>query len=448
MQFDKKKLSPMAIASELQEAVSNMPDAQSWNNYFEGGAGRTIIELIAGSQAIKNHYNLMRVRESSLQFAKLDSSITELAINKGVYRPPAKSLKLEITFIPRTSGHLKTGDIIGSYKNYNLIVLEPVSYVYSHNAKVLCTVGKVDHCTFDILDPQEFHQIEIRGQYRYFSSELQELTVNGQIVNLVDEELNLYDERLKNSAIRLTYDFYTKLIFGDGVVGKKINIGDKVTFKYNTFGEDMIENFKDSRVSISADILPGDIIGVVELRKATKLLDKEILRKIAIRNSVDGRWVQVEDYRNGLLREFGEYMYDVLVKDEYPRENITILPKEDYISDEVKREIKTLINNKRGNATLIDLDFLDPYSDQRLELTFNFQYIGTDSNEELDNIIAGWVEERLNRIRYSGYKLTGADVAVELTHLSPGGKFYADLTQEYFIDRLNSIKKITINYIR
>jgi hypothetical protein len=97
---------------------------------------------------------------------------------------------------------------------------------------------------------------------------------------------------------------------------------------------------------------------------------------------------------------------------------------------------------------LIDLDFLDPYSDQRLELTFNFQYIGTDSNEELDNIIAGWVEERLNRIRYTGYKLTGADVAVELTHLSPGGKFYADLTQEYFIDRLNSIKKITINYIR
>ena len=62
----------------------NLPDNVGWEDYFEGGAGRTIIELIAGSQAVKNHYNLMRVRESSLQYAKLESSVTELAMNKGV----------------------------------------------------------------------------------------------------------------------------------------------------------------------------------------------------------------------------------------------------------------------------------------------------------------------------------------------------------------------------
>ena len=83
MQFSKDNLSPDKIVKELQRFVSEKPEFEGWQDYFEGGAGQTIIELIAGSQAIKNHHNMMRVRESSLLHAKMDSSITALAASKG-----------------------------------------------------------------------------------------------------------------------------------------------------------------------------------------------------------------------------------------------------------------------------------------------------------------------------------------------------------------------------
>ena len=151
MKFDKKSLSPTAIAKELQDAVSLLPEGDAWEDYFEGGAGRTIIELIAGSQAIKNHYNLMRVREGTLQYAKLDSSVTELAINKGVYRPPAKSFLLEITFNSLSSGWLNRGEILGAYKNYDVIVHETVEYIFGHENKVIVTIGTRETFTEDCL---------------------------------------------------------------------------------------------------------------------------------------------------------------------------------------------------------------------------------------------------------------------------------------------------------
>jgi len=453
MKFSKKNLSPVAIAKELQDAVSTLPEGEAWEDYFAGGAGRTIIELIAGSQAIKNHYNLMRVRESTLQYAKLDSSVTELAINKGVYRPPAKSYIIEITFEAYSSGWLNRGEVIGSYKNYDLIVIEKTEYIFGNENKVNVTVGTLEKFEKIALDATEFYQIDIPAQHIYISGEFQELSIaledgTADTIDLIDEELNLYDDRLPNSCLRLTFENFTRLVFGDGVIGKRLNINDEVNFSFISFGEDLLENFSTSSINLNALVQASEILGYEVLRKPTKYIDKEILRKIAIRNSVDGRWVQTQDYENGILREFGQYIYDILVKDEYPSENITILPREDYITPEVKLEIDTLINNKRGNATQINTVYLDPYSDQRLTLSFGIHYVGSDTDEFLRDIISAYRLQKENKIKYSGYYLACADIAVDLTHLAPGGKFYATLDENVYIEPLNSIENLNINYTR
>lgn len=446
MKFDKRNLSPVAIAQELQDAVALLPDGESWEDYFEGGTGRTIIELIAGSQAIKNHYNLMRVREGTLQYAKLDSSVTELAINKGVYRPPAKSHIIEITFNALSSGWLNRGNVIGAYKNYDVIVYETAEYIFGRENTVKVTIGKREEFTKTILDAEEFYQQDIKALYKYLGSEFQSLSINNEEVILVDEELNLYDDRLADSCVRLTYEGFTRLVFGDGVIGRKLEVNDELVFNFISYGDDLIENFKVDAMSFGTFADAAEILSMVTLRKATPYIDKETLRKIAIRNSVDGRWVQTQDYQNGILREFGGYIADVIVKDDYPAENITILPKEDYLTPTVQADLEALIENKRGNAVLIDLVYLDPYSDQRLELIFNVQYIGTDTEEFLDSIISDYVSDKLDKIQYNGYYLTCADIAVDLTHLSPGGKFYGSLDEQVYIEPLNSIKSLIINY--
>lgn len=444
MKFDKRSLSPTAIVKDLQNAVAQLPDGQAWEDYFEGGAGRTIIELIAGSQAISNHYNLMRVRESSLQHAKLDSSVTELAVNKGVYRPPAKASIIEVVFNSSSSGTFSRGQVVGTYKNYDLIVLETTEYFFGRENHLVVAIGRLERYEQEILDATEFYQIDIRGSEKYLGGEFQVLTINNEEVILIDEELNLYDPRLPQSCVRLTYDYFSRLIFGDGIIGKKVNVNDQLVFSYISFGEDVLETFNLNSFNLSGLIDNTELIGLYELRRATPYINKEILRKIAIRNSVDGRWVQTQDYENGILREYGEYIADILVEDQYPAELITILPKDDYITDSVKEEITTLVNNKRGNATLVTINYLDPTDDDRLELMYTLTYKGTDAEEFIDEIIATYVAGKINKINSNAWMLAGADIAVDLTHLAPGGKFYADLDERETILPYNSIASLQI----
>ena len=297
-------------------------------------------------------------------------------------------------------------------------------------------------------DAIEFYQIDIPAAHKYLGSEFQLLSVNNEEVLLVDEELNLYDEILPRSCVRLTYEYFSRLIFGDGVIGKKLNVNDEVSFTYISYGDDLIDDFKSKNISLGNLVSASEILSIETLRKAVSYIDKETLRKIAIRNSVDGRWVQTQDYENGIMRIFSEFIADIIVKDEYPSENITILPREDYLTPTVKAEIDELINNKRGNATLINTVYLDPFSDQRVIVTFNIQYIGTDTDEFIEGIIEEYKATKENRINYGGYFLTCPDVAVDLTHLAPGGKFYASLDESTYIEPLNSIKELRINYTR
>ena len=383
MNFRKENLSPIAIAEDLQQAVAMLPDNEQWVDYFEGGVGRTIVELIAGSQAIKNHYNLMRVRESSLQVARLDSSITELAINKGVYRPPAKSLRIKVVFNALNSGRIRMGEKVGVYKNYDVLALHDLDYVYGAGNELLVTVGSGEQYERDVYVDDEFVTFDVQSKHKYVSEEFQTLTVNDHVIDLIDEEMNLYEEKLKNTCIRLVYENTTRLVFGDGIVGKKLVANDSLVYSFISFGDDLLGNFKNEVINLNdlPDVLEIEHITVE--RNATGYLSKEKLRKVAMRNSVDGRWVQVDDYKNGILRIFGEYLDDVLVKDEYPEEVITILPNKETFSEAIKTDIRTLIDNKRGNATLVNLTYLDPFDINRIDVVFNMIYTGPESSVQV-----------------------------------------------------------------
>ena len=447
MNFKKENLSPIAIVEDLQKAVHMLPESDGWADYFEGGTGRTIIELIAGSQAIKNHYNLMRVRESSLQVAKLDSSVTELAINKGVYRPPAKAYIIEATFTATASGFIAAGDIVGSYKSYNVYALEPLEYEFGGGNVITLTVGEGERFSKGNMATTEFETFDVKTKHKYMSDVFQVLTVNGDEVEIIDEELNLYDNRLGNSCLRLVYDFFGRLIFGDGIIGRKIEPNDEVVYSYMSFGDDLLSNFITTKFNLGALPDTADVTDITVIRNPSGYLDKDILRKVAIRNSVDGRWVQVEDYRNGVLREYGEYIDDLLVADEYPAEEMVILPKKIQWTQGIEDLILELVNNKRGNATLVNIQYLDPYDENRLELQFNFVYQGPETSNEINKIIDEYTASKINRIHYGGYWLVGADIAVDLTNVSKG-KFYASLENKFYIESLQSVKTLKLNYTR
>ena len=450
MNFNKENLSPSAITKEMQDLVITLPNSEGWQDYFEGGAGRTVIELIAGSQAIKNHYNLMRVREGSLQYAKLESSITELALNKGVHKLPAKTYIGTATFTSSTNGVLLKGEEIGSYEEHKIYAYKETYFIVGTTNTVDFIIGNKREETVSIDTNTEFSVLDVLMKEKYITGEFQYLTVNGEDVVIVSEQLNLYDEELPNSCLRIVYENRAKLIFGDDIIGKMLYKNDEISFKYMTFSESLISNFSPSTASFN--LIPGEITVTKfeTLRKATSYIDKENLRLVAMRNSIDGRWVLPQDYRSGLLKEFSEYMYDILVIDSYPTEKIYILEKEYMINNAVKDTITELIDSRRGNAVLVEQFYIDPLDENNYqELSYTFNYVGNDSDEIIQSAISEYKDTILFKFRDGDYIYSTEDIVVDLTKLLPQeslGKFYEILPSEVTINKFTFIKTLDISY--
>jgi len=447
MQFNKNNLSPSAIAEDMQNSIAELDDFANWQDYFSGGAGQTIIELVAGSQAIKNHYNLMRVRESSLVHAKMDSSITELAINKGVYRPPAKGFIVSITFNSLKSGTIQYGELIGSYKDFNAYALERADIkVGPNNIKI--TFGNLVENITTITSDENFHILTTKFDNMFVGDHFQQLVVNGDECFITDEQMNLYDENISNSVIEMVSANESNLVFGDGVTGKRTSRGDIVSYRAFTFDKSVIEKYDHSKLNmIDADMFKDIEYDVV--RRATGYLDKEVLRRIAIRSSVDGRWVQTIDYESGLLRNFGEYFSDVIVVDGYPTEYITLLGKSGFVTDGVKADVSKMIEDKRGNAVQVNVNYIDPDDEQNyVDLQFNMSYFGVDSDATIQDAIDEQVDNYTRKLANGDVFIAGSDIAVELTRKLTSGKMYCDLDQKFVLENLKFIRNLTIKFVR
>lgn len=447
MQFNKDNLTPSKIAQDIQEAISNLDEFSGWEDYFAGGAGRTIVELVAGSQAIKNHYNMMRVRESSLVHAKMDSSITELATSKGVYRPPCKGFIVELTFDSLVSGTIGEGVLIGSYKDFDAYSLEHKNIVVGRNT-LKVTFGHLIKTVFEVQEDENFHIIDLEFDDMFIADHFQLMTIGNDQIYITDEQMNLYDPKLPSSVLSLVSANSNKLIFGDDVLGKRVNRYDEISYTVLTYDKTVIEKYDHSKLNLNdADMFK--IVSYDVIRRATGYLDKEVLRRVALRNSIDGRWVQTLDYENGLMRQFGEYLFDIIVVDSYPTEYITILPKPGFDTDGIRSDILAMIEDKRGNAVDVNVTFIDPDNEQNfVHLTFDMTYFGVDSDEVLLEAIDSYKKIVEGRLANGDTNIVGADIAVELTRLVPNGKFYCDLDQKYVLSDLTYIKELTIKYYR
>jgi hypothetical protein len=447
MNFKKENLNPKEIVKDLQTAISELPEFVGWKDYFEGGAGQTIIELIAGSQAIKNHYNLMRVRESSLQYARMDSSITELAINKGVFRPTAKCVKILVSFTSQRSGIVNKGELIGSYMDMDVYSLESKNIILGRN-ELLITIGVINEKEFEVQVDEDFIQIDFEYDQQFVGDFFQELNVNGDEVIPSSVQMNLYNKDIKKSALSLVYDYRNRLVFGDGVVGKKVNYNDIILYRTLNFNKEITEIIDLDKIKFDDDSFFKDTEFEIK-RKATKYLDKDKLKRIALRSSIDGRWVETVDYQSGIMKEFGEYLNDVIAVDNYPQEDIYFLPIVGMDTEEVKSEIYELIENKRGNAVKVEKHWVDPnLPENYVEININLTYYGNDTDEVIKEVIEDYKNEVKNKISLSSYFLVAADVAVELTKRLPNGKMYASLDENFQIGSLVYIKTLKIDYER
>jgi len=445
MLFSKDKLTPSEVIKENQDYIKSLGEFVGWQDFFEGGAGQTILELISGAQSINTHHEVMRVREGSLQHAKLDSSITELAVNKGVYRPTGKAYTISIKFMSELGINVRYGELLGTYGDQNIYSLEN-KIIYKGSNILDITIGIVKTEEYEIDYDGNFYTFDAPLENEILGDHFEKMTINGDDVVVSSHQMNLYHKDLKNSIIRIPYANTVRFVFGDGVIGQKTQRGDKIIYKYLSYSNAVTQQLKPSDLSFLNNSV-FQSISITIKRQATKYLDKEILRRVALRSTIDGRWVQPLDYENGILKEYGEYLYDAKVVDSYPGEKIYILPKPQNYTSYLEREIFILIENKRTNATKIDTVWIDPLDENNYyNFTFKLQYMGMDSNETIKEKIQILKDILEKDLFTSTSYIKSTDLAVELTKLLEKGKMYSIDDEIVEIEEFKFINNINIEY--
>lgn len=447
MLFKKDNLSPSEIIKDHKEYIKSQGDFVSWQDFFEGGAGQTIIELISGSQAIETHHHLMSVRESSLQHAKLDASVTELAVNKGVYRPPAKGVLISIGFDCSKPAQVKKGDIIGTYRDYKIYSLDNKKLYKGRNG-INATIGQIDEFETTVNFNGAFYTYDVEMNYSYVCDTFEDLSINNETIPAVHQQMNLYNKELKNSVIRMPYHNRIRFVFGDGIVGRETHMNDTIKYKCLTYSDDLVGDIKIDHIKLLDKNIFDKVIINID-RRATGYLSKDLLRRMALRSTVDGRWVQSEDYENGLLKEYGEYLDDVKVQDAYPSEEVWILPKIGDYTPHLVREIFYLIENKRTNAFKANMHYVDPgLRENFYDFTLEFEYHGYDPDDVIAEKIVILREFIEKKLFVKKLWLRSTDLAVELTKLLVDGKMYAITKEDLEVEQFKFVRNLTINYTR
>lgn len=140
---DPSHISQEEILADLNLFIQSKPDAAAWRDYFAGGAGTTVTELIAGMGSFLAFQTIVARREAFLRYAQNRSSLIGHAQNRGysIYR--GLNPRIEITMIPTVTTTLTKHTDIGSVKDTDLILLDDVMLVAGTPVTFVCTIGTV-----------------------------------------------------------------------------------------------------------------------------------------------------------------------------------------------------------------------------------------------------------------------------------------------------------------
>lgn len=140
-------ISPYAISfnsikNSLQAYIQNKSDVTStWKDFYTGGAGQTVLELDAAVAAFYAFHFIIGRRESFLTVAQNYNSVVGGALDKGYNCSRGHNVYLAILIVPNKSQTLSKWTIIGSYGEYDVVLLEDTILNKGVATTIKCVIG-------------------------------------------------------------------------------------------------------------------------------------------------------------------------------------------------------------------------------------------------------------------------------------------------------------------
>ena len=217
-------LSYEAIKADLDAWLDAKPDASAWQDFFESGAGTTLIEAISAMAAFLAFRIVAERRETYLQYAENRSSCIAGAKNLGYSVDRGTNKHLTITVTPSSTVSLSKYAIIGSAKNYDIVLAETTSFNSGVNVQIEVILGnkETEEIAVTSLDLQifKFESLLVSEDFQVF--------LNETLLPISNETKDL----LNDKYITITNAFGAMDLFYLNTGSYRYDSGDTLTLEY------------------------------------------------------------------------------------------------------------------------------------------------------------------------------------------------------------------------
>jgi hypothetical protein len=332
-------VSEATIKAALDAYIKSQAPELRWLDFFESGPGTIIEELMAGLGAFKSFQELATRVESTLDYARLLSSVYELAFNRGFLVPPCQAAQVTLFLVPNVTITVAQGDLVGTMGNYNLYSFESKTMPVGSPISLQVVVGYVDapeDWIVNVSSSQPFSTIVVYLNNKNVARQLELLTNGTDVITLVDDIISpgsnqrsipldtvygLPDDQILNIihtleastssnpdvyVLRRVLPNQVRIYLGNGTLGFYDPTGTQLTYRRLTYNDDVNNILTYVPImSINANLASFTVDNNAEL-----LPNTETVRGIARYYPIDGRVVQDNDYSRVIMKYYAAFLYD------------------------------------------------------------------------------------------------------------------------------------------
>ena len=345
-----------SILADLTAYVKSKPESSRWLDFLEGSAGQIVLELIAGLGVFRAYNELAKRLESYLDFARLQSSVYELAFDRGFLVPPAEAPELLLNVTPNSLITLNDGDLIGTLQDYSVFSIGGTQILTAGVSQTItCVVGNFEDRTLTLATNAQFSTVEVNfatdaTPRKNLARQLEQLKFGSQVLFLIDDitqisERGAFSGTTPIYVIRRALPSEAKLYIGNGTLGWFDETATSIEYKTLTFDDD-IQSKLSNNVTLTID---ATLNSQTILSRGSILLSTESVRGLAKFYPIDGRVVQNGDYERVILKYYGsgglDVVEDVFAWNTDPDEQVYLLTTSAFGTRDLDN-ITTLINSR------------------------------------------------------------------------------------------------------
>lgn len=190
-EINPKTISWRELVRQMRSFLESKPDYLAWKDFYDAGAGTTLIEIIGAYGTFSKRDLLAQTRENYLLTAKNIENVVSIGNNKNYPSFRGKNAHFRLKILPNQTIGISKFQIVGSIKNVDLIALESTNLIQDTFTYIDVVLGEKFTSTLtandDSLQIFRFIEQNVSEDFRLIINNV-EVPVSYELLDLLNDK--------------------------------------------------------------------------------------------------------------------------------------------------------------------------------------------------------------------------------------------------------------------